>query len=146
MSYCKMIKKPTRLPDEEEIAELNAYLPRLYAPGFIPLKNRAGGRDDKSGVSQASYPVYDALVNEFIQAASRECWCDHNYEPPEAGKMLRDEAFIKTGDLQDIKTLLTFCVRGERFCYGHWARMIENGNIRRLLERLVEISSRAARS
>jgi hypothetical protein len=35
--------------------------------------------------------------------------------------------------------MLTYCVRGERFSEGHWGAMIEQGHVRRLLERLVEI-------
>jgi len=56
--------------------------------------------------------------------------------------MLQDENFIKTADLSQIKTMLTFCVRGEKFRDGHWAAMIERGHIRRLLERLAEINKR----
>jgi len=55
--------------------------------------------------------------------------------------MLRDENLVKTASLFQIKTMLTFCVRGERFSDGHWAAMIEKGYIRRLLERLNEIKS-----
>jgi hypothetical protein len=41
----------------------------------------------------------------------------------------------------EIKTMLTFCLRGERFADGHWGEMIEAGHIRRLLERLLVIRS-----
>ena len=136
-----MIKKPTRLPDKEEIAELVAYLPRLYAPGFNPIKGWAGSTNTKSGVWRSSYPEYDALVEDFIKAASQECWCDHDYSPPEASRMLRDEDLVRHSTLAQIKTMLTFCVRGERFCDGHLARVIAEGHIRRLLERLVELRS-----
>jgi hypothetical protein len=37
------------------------------------------------------------------------------------------------------KTMLTFCVWGERFCDGHWAAMNQGGHVRRLLERLAEL-------
>jgi hypothetical protein len=40
-----------------------------------------------------------------------------------------------------VKTVLTYCVRGERFGEGHWGAMIENGHLRRLLERLAELGS-----
>ena len=53
--------------------------------------------------------------------------------------MLKDEKLIRAASLAQIKTMLTFCVRGERFSDGHWAQMIEEGYIRRLLERLNEI-------
>ena len=55
--------------------------------------------------------------------------------------MSQDENAIKTASLSQIKTMLTFCVRGERFSDGHWAQMIEEGHIQRLLERLNAIKS-----
>ena len=55
--------------------------------------------------------------------------------------MLKDESRVKTASLAEIKSMLTFCVRGERFSDGHWGEMIEKGYIRRVLERLNEIKS-----
>ena len=60
--------------------------------------------------------------------------------------MLRDEHLVKTASLSQIKTMLTFYVRGERFSDGHWGTMIETGYIRRLLERLNEIKSEPPRN
>ena len=79
------------IPTLQDIEELTAYLPRLYAEGFSPIESWNGG--------------------EKLKAAS----------------------------LSEIKTMLTYCVRGERFSDGHWAAMIEKGYIRRVLERLNEI-------
>ena len=59
--------------------------------------------------------------------------------------MLKDEEFVKSASLSQIKTMLTFCVRGERFSDGHWAEMIENGYIRKILERINELSTDALR-
>ena len=53
--------------------------------------------------------------------------------------MLNDEDAVKSADLDQIKTMLTFCVRGERFFTGHWSAVIKNGYVRRLLERLGEL-------
>jgi hypothetical protein len=36
--------------------------------------------------------------------------------------------------------MLTYCVRGERFCDGHLGGMIEKGHVQRILQRLREIS------
>jgi hypothetical protein len=55
--------------------------------------------------------------------------------------MLRDVEFVKNSSLDQIKTMLTYCVRGERFCDGHWQVMVEGGYIRSLLERLSELAS-----
>ena len=54
--------------------------------------------------------------------------------------MLEDEELVRAADLSQIRTMLTYCVRGERFGDGHWGAMIEQGHVRRLLERLKEIS------
>jgi hypothetical protein len=63
-------------------------------------------------------------------------WCDYTYNPTEAGKLLQDDAFIAQATLDEIKTLLTYCVRGERFCDGHWDSMLQSGRIQAILRRL----------
>jgi hypothetical protein len=87
------------------------------------------------------FPEYDPLVEEFFCTAGQECWCDYGYDPVETGQMIRDAEFIKSSSLDQIKTMLTYCVRGERFSDGHWGAMIESGCIRALLERLAELGS-----
>ena len=47
----------------------------------------------------------------------------------------------KAATLSRIKTMMTYCLRGERFCDGHWDAMIGDGHIRRLFERLDVIAS-----
>ena len=64
---------------------------------------------------------------------------DYTYSPEQAWTMLQDSSFVQSSSLNQIKTMLTYCVRGERFSDGHWGDMIEKGYIRRLLERLIEL-------
>ena len=40
----------SRLPTSNEIAELVAFLPRLYAEGFEPVECWMGGGQDENGV------------------------------------------------------------------------------------------------
>jgi len=129
----------TRLPTAQEIEALVAYLPRLYAPGFVPVKQWHGGERGPDGAIQMPWPEYDPLVEEFTRAAAAECWRDYGYHPEEAHRMFADEDFLKTAALPQVKTMLTYFVRGERFSDGHWGAMIESGQIRRLLERLAEL-------
>jgi hypothetical protein len=131
----------SRLPTSEEIEALTGYLPRLYADGLSPVDSWAGGETQEDGSITMPYPRYNALVEEFFRLASSECWLDYGYGPENAWAMLRDEQLVKTASLSQIKTMLTYCVRGERFSDGHWAEMIEAGYIRRLLERLEVIRS-----
>ena len=80
-------------------------------------------------------------MEEFFRPVASGGWLDYEYDPEQAYQMLKDENLIKTASLSQIKAMLTFCVRGERFSDGHWGQMIENGYIRRLLGRLNKIKS-----
>jgi hypothetical protein len=126
-------------PTLQEIETLTVYLPRLYAEGFSPVKQWNGGKQ-KDGSFTLPYPDYDPLVEEFYRAISAGGWLDYEYNPEQAYQMLRDETQVRSASLSQIKTMLTFCVRGEHFSDGHWAEMIEKGYIRRLLERLNAIA------
>ena len=132
--------KETQLPTLHEIEKLTAFLPRLYADGFSPVLSWGGGKQ-KDGTFSLPYPNYNSVVEEFFHLVASDGWIDVDYNPEQADQMLRDENLIKTASLSQIKTMLTFCLRGERFSDGHWAEMIEKGYIRRLLERLNEIKS-----
>lgn len=127
------------LPTLQDIEALTAYLPRLYAEGFSPVLSWEGGKRT-DGTYSMPYPNYHPLVEEFFRVVS-SAWLDYEYNPEQAYRMLKDEDLIKQASLPEIKTMLTFCVRGERFSDGHWGEMIEKGYIRRLLERLVEIKA-----
>jgi len=129
-----------KLPSLQEIEALTAFLPRLYAKGFLPVISWEGGKQN-DGTYQLPYPHYHNLVQEFFRVVAGESWVDYEYNPEQAYQMIKDEALIRTASLSQIKTMLTFCLRGERFSDGHWAQMIEKGHIRRLLERLNEIKS-----
>jgi len=126
-------------PTQKEIEELVAFLPRMYKDEFSPVKEWHGGDKDDDGVMTMPYPEYDPIVKEFFRVASSECWTDPDYLAKSAGQILDDEDAVKSVDLDQIKTMLTYCVRGERFFTGHWGAVIENGYVRRLLERLEEL-------
>jgi hypothetical protein len=128
-------------PVPERIDALTSFLPRLYAEGLPPIASWSGGEKRKDGSFTAGYPTYLPVVEEFYRRVSGDGWLDTGYGPEQAWQMLKDESFVKTATLDQIKTMLTFCVRGERFSEGHWGEMIEKGHIRRLLERLKAIRS-----
>jgi hypothetical protein len=132
--------KQTPLPTRRDIEALIAFLPRLYAEGFSSIDSWDGGEKRKDGSYSMPYPNYNPVVEEFFRQVSRS-WLDYEYDPEQAYQMLKDENRVKAASLAEIKTMLTFCVRGERFSDGHWAQMIEKGYIRRILERLTQIRS-----
>ena len=83
-------------------------------------------------------------MEEFYRAVAGEAWVDRGYVPEDAHRMLQEEASVRAASLDQIRSMLTFCLRGERFSDGHWAEMIEEGHIRRLLERLAELRAGGA--
>jgi hypothetical protein len=50
--------------------------------------------------------------------------------------MLDDTNLVAKATLEQVKTMLTFCVRGERFCDGFWEGILEEGKFTALLKRL----------
>lgn len=127
------------LPTAREIEDLLSFLPKLAADGFEPIRRWHGGPGDDGETGTMPWPEYDPLVVDFFKVASGQCWSDYEYRPDVAGRMLTDAAVVERADLKQIRTMLTSCVRGERFCSGHWGAKIERGYIPRLLLRLAEI-------
>jgi hypothetical protein len=71
-----MMKK-SRLPTVQEIKELTAFLPRLYAEGFSPIESWSGGEKQKDGSFTLPYPNYHPIVKEFFGAVSSGGWLDY---------------------------------------------------------------------
>lgn len=112
----------------QKIDDLLAFLPR-FTPDREYIKEWHTG-------DGFYWPVYHDDVAAFYLLAGESCWMDYGYNPAEAGKMVADDEFIAQADLTAVKTMLTFCVRGERFSDGHWAAMLKNGRIQAILKRL----------
>ena len=50
-----------------------------------------------------------------------------------------DVSTVANATLLEIQALISLFLIGERFFDGHWGNRIENGHVRRLLERLEKI-------
>lgn len=124
----------------EQIDELLAFLPLFEDPGAQFVERWVESDQTESGAMTLPYPVYTESVYAFYRLAGQPHWADYDYNPAEAGQMLADDAFITRCSLDDIKTMLTYCVRGERFSDGHWAQMLETGRVTALLRRLAELA------
>ena len=129
-----MISRPTKA----EFTEPLVFLPVFSAPDFHPVQQMHGG-NGADGTMQFPCPEYHPEVERFIQAASMDCWQDFHYSPEAMAKMIADPEQVQSATLDQIRSLLTYCVRGERFCDGHIGHLIEAGHVARILERLKEI-------
>lgn len=130
---------PQPSPSVQDIDVLLAFLPKLYAEGARTFADDPDEEISQEGVLQIGSPNYSDAVIEFFDAARRPIWNDHDYVNKHAGKIVFDPSRIAVASLQDMKTILTFCVRGERFCAGHWGELVEEGQIRYILNRLAEL-------
>lgn len=131
---------PERQPTVQDIEALVAFLPRLYGPRAPPIRKLVTGRQTADGTPILPRYEYDETVESFIDTIRGQgCWLDCGYDPEEAERLLMDEAAVARATIPEIRRLLTLVVRGERFCDGWWSSMIQEGHVRRLLERLAGI-------
>jgi len=120
----------------ERIDALLRFLPLFEAPGTQFVHHWAGGELTEEGTLTVPFPVYTDEVLLFFRLAGQTWWSDFGYNPREAREMLKDDAFIARATLDEVRTMLTYCVRAERFGDGMWAYLIESGQIVALLRRL----------
>lgn len=81
-------------------------------------------------------PVYPDDVEAFYRWAKDPVWMDTDYDPAEASRLIADDDYIAAASVAELRPLMTFCVRGERFHDGHWASMLEHGRVQAILRRL----------
>lgn len=128
----------------EKMDELLHFLPLFEDPDRSYVKEWGGGEITSDGAITMPYPIYHDDVLQFFTLAGRAHWADYGYKPQEAYRMLSDDGLVSSASLDQIKTMLTYCVRGERFADGHWAHMLESGRIVALLRRLAVLREEAA--
>lgn len=130
--------KHSKLPSTDQVDQLLSFLPLFSDPELVVVVRWAGGAEpDGSYVLPA--PIYQSAFMEFIRAASEDCWMDPEYLSVDVNRLLADPNLLHQADIDQLRAVLTFIVRGERFCDGHWATMVERGHVIRLLQRLKEL-------
>ena len=82
-------------PTPQDIDELVAFLSRLTADGFVPIREWGGGEKRADGAYVMPWPRYEAVVTELFEAAGQDCWMDFDYLPQDAGRMLEDPALVR---------------------------------------------------
>lgn len=132
----------TAEPSIADFDELLAWLPILYAEGFKPVSEQGGGRNEK-GEFVMPWIAYASATSEFFHLVAKDCWRDSEYLDKNVGELLADPQRVATASLAEIRSMLTWCARGERYSEGHWAAVINDGRIRNVLLRLQELKSRA---
>ena len=122
----------------EDIDALLEFLPLFEKPGRKFAK-WAGGEKLGDGSITMPFPVYERDVEEFFKQVGSRGFIDYGYKPEEAARILEDAELIESASLEQVKTMLTYCVRGERFCDGLRESLLSGGQIVALLRRLKAI-------
>ncbi len=128
-------------PTALQIDRLIACLPLIYGANPVAI-NEVTVPAGEGEIAQ-SFPDYDDSVRHFFKIASGEAWQDPDYTTKDVPAMLVDPHFIMRASIDDIRTMLTHCVRSERFSPGYRARVVKSGQLKRILERLVVIRALA---
>lgn len=125
----------SRMPTPEEIEELTAFLPLLYTDDFQPIE-----AEQPQGFRALNSPLYKKVVYEFFDLLGQECWSDCKYIRKQPREMLESRDAVAHATLEEVRTMLTFCKRGENFSGGFWEMAVANGWVRQLLERLMKLN------
>jgi hypothetical protein len=120
----------------KDVDELLRFLPLFETPNRAFVESWAGGDESLGDAITMPYPVYPPDVLEFFRLAAQPCWSDVEYDPPTAATMLENDEAIQHATLSQVRTMVTCCARGERFCEGHWEDVLRSGKIVALLRRL----------
>ena len=123
-------------PTVEEVAELLSFLPG-FEDRDEPYATWEGGSHDKESKTIAlSYPRYATDVSSFFQVLSEPQWVQFDYMTDRTRELVSDIDKLKDASIDDVKAVLTWCSRGERFCDGLYESALKNGVIQAALRRL----------
>ncbi len=129
------------VPDREDIDKLLAYLPLFYRPGRQFVKKWGGGEKSSDDSTTFPYPEYEEDILAFFKLAAEPCWSDYNYDSNIASDTIENKQTVRTAEMSDFKTMLTYCVRSERFWDGAWEAMLLSSKMTALLRRLQELQA-----
>lgn len=117
------------LPTAAQIDALLALWPAVQALREPWLPSEGAGH----------WPSYHPAVWAFFSEAGRPWWSDYGYVPSEQGPRLQDPGFVAGASLSELRSLLTFCVRSERFGDGAWGALVCHGRLAPVMERLAAL-------
>ena len=122
---------------DERVEELLAFLPMLEDPQTpVVLEWKGMGFDD---TKEFPYSIYSIEIKEFFRIAAQPWWSDPDYLSYSPSDMIKDDAAIASANLDQLKAMLSWCVRDERFCSGHWEAVVRLGKVAAVLRRLREM-------
>jgi hypothetical protein len=86
----------------------------------------------------------DVVAFFHIVGSPASCWNDYNYVSNNGRDKIFDDTSITNATLDDIRAMLTYYIRSERFGDGSWLHLLESGRITAVLKRLAELRETVA--
>ena len=121
-------KKPNSSTNSSQIKEIDEMLEKLDVVNKLDKDDLCDWKDD--------FPNYKEAINELFKL--NKFWIDINYM--ENMELIKDTK-IEDMTINQIKSLLTFHKRSERFSYGSWENMIKNGDMKEIKNRLTKLKN-----
>ena len=121
--------------NSKTIKELTDFLPIIYDDKIEVAKGPKKGEADLFG----GYHIYHPSIEKFFELASQQYWQDYQYVENFSYQMI-EQGEIEKASINQLKTILTWCNRVERFNEGHWEYVIKDDVIKRVLNRLIQIN------
>ena len=90
-------------------------------------------KEDKGTITM-SYPIYQKWIYEIFELIE-PCFTYNEI----VEEIQRNKISIERFTYKQVQATLTYIERSERFCDGSIAQNLENGTIKKLLERLIEL-------
>jgi hypothetical protein len=109
---------------------------------FAAMRALPSPHPDTPEARASRYPIYTGEVLAFFMLAGQPCWSDYGYAEKDSAAMVKDDARIASASMDEIRTMLTRCVRGERFCDGFWGSLHEGDRLDRIMARLAELRAK----
>ena len=122
--------------NSKKIKELTDFLRLLYDENIELCKPYPNA--DMSDIISGTFYKYHPSVLTFFELVSQEHWKDYKYVDNFSEEMV-GPGKIEEASINQLKTILTWCDRTERFFEGHWEYVIKIDVIKRVLLRLKEI-------
>ncbi len=123
---------------EQQIEKIDALL--AFLP-FAENQNNTFAEWQWIEFLQKNRPSYVKPVKQFFITLSQEFWLDFRYDPVLCGQWINDEQVLNNANLEQLRSLLTFCLKGELKCDGFWEGVFKTGKITLLLRRLQAIKA-----
>src|SRR5262245_24416435 len=143
-SRCVMDSPTT---EEDALRGLAAFLPRFKAAGF-QFGHWTQPTSGEQGVIVMPYFDLSDEASAFVQAAYNLGWVRgdidwHSWgQTPEAQNLQNDPALLAQATREQLASLLTLCIRQDRFVEGTLMSAYESGLLVRILERVATLAEK----